>query len=204
MALLLYLGTLLCGGSIGVAGTLLPAIVKREHPERADLFTGVYTMALCLGAALAAGLNRILATQNRGRDRRSHGGWGYFSNRLDNEDRFSRASVSVWMIMALESAKLAGVSVPEHRLESARGFFERLWNARRGYFHYNLEPGRLSSDWPTLPASTPASVFALQLLGVDPTDAQPEPMLGTRRSTSREEAGCRRPSNERPSCPRTE
>ncbi|WP_288388277.1 MFS transporter, partial [uncultured Cobetia sp.] len=48
MALLLYLGTLLCGGSIGVAGTLLPAIVKREHPERADLFTGVYTMALCL------------------------------------------------------------------------------------------------------------------------------------------------------------
>ena len=29
MALLLYLGTLLCGGSIGVAGTLLPAIVKR-------------------------------------------------------------------------------------------------------------------------------------------------------------------------------
>lgn len=61
MALLLYLGTLLCGGSIGVAGTLLPAIVKREHPERADLFTGVYTMALCLGAALAAGLSVPLA-----------------------------------------------------------------------------------------------------------------------------------------------
>lgn len=54
---LLFLGTLLVGAAIGVAGTLLPALVKREIPAGADLMTGVYTMALCLGGALGAGLS---------------------------------------------------------------------------------------------------------------------------------------------------
>ncbi|AXY44161.1 MFS transporter [Halomonas sp. JS92-SW72] len=52
----LFLGTLMVGAAIGVAGTLLPALVKRELPAGADLMTGVYTMALCLGGALGAGL----------------------------------------------------------------------------------------------------------------------------------------------------
>ncbi|RDB42261.1 MFS transporter [Halomonas sp. DQ26W] len=54
---LLFFGTLLVGAAIGVAGTLLPALVKREIPAGADLMTGVYTMALCLGGALGAGLS---------------------------------------------------------------------------------------------------------------------------------------------------
>ncbi|WP_089686267.1 CynX/NimT family MFS transporter [Billgrantia gudaonensis] len=58
---LLFIGTLLVGASIGVAGTLLPALVKREIPGGADLMTGVYTMALCLGGALGAGLSIPLA-----------------------------------------------------------------------------------------------------------------------------------------------
>ncbi|WP_163557295.1 MFS transporter [Halomonas sp. NO4] len=58
---LLFLGTLLVGAAIGVAGTLLPALVKREIPGGADLMTGVYTMALCLGGALGAGLSIPLA-----------------------------------------------------------------------------------------------------------------------------------------------
>ncbi|WP_227368274.1 MFS transporter [Halomonas sp. M20] len=53
---LLYLGTLLAGAAIGIAGTLLPGLVKRELPQGADVVTGVYTMALCLGGALGAGL----------------------------------------------------------------------------------------------------------------------------------------------------
>ncbi|ERS83433.1 hypothetical protein Q671_11125 [Halomonas sp. PBN3] len=53
----LFLGTLMVGAAIGVAGTLLPALVKRELPAGADLMTGVYTMALCLGGALGAGLS---------------------------------------------------------------------------------------------------------------------------------------------------
>ncbi|QFU01856.1 putative transporter YycB [Halomonas sp. THAF5a] len=57
----LYGGTLMVGAAIGVAGTLLPALVKRELPAGADLMTGVYTMALCLGGALGAGLSVPLA-----------------------------------------------------------------------------------------------------------------------------------------------
>ncbi|MGQ7249405.1 MFS transporter [Halomonas sp. V046] len=52
----LYVGTLLVGAGIGVSGALLPGLVKRELPKGADLMTGVYTMALCLGGALGAGL----------------------------------------------------------------------------------------------------------------------------------------------------
>ncbi|MGR4068424.1 MFS transporter [Halomonas sp. LR3S48] len=58
---LLFIGTLLVGAAIGIAGTLLPALVKRELPGGADLMTGVYTMALCLGGALGAGLSIPLA-----------------------------------------------------------------------------------------------------------------------------------------------
>ncbi|WP_261389778.1 MULTISPECIES: MFS transporter [Halomonas] len=52
----LFAGTLMVGAGIGVSGALLPALVKRELPRGADLMTGVYTMALCLGGALGAGL----------------------------------------------------------------------------------------------------------------------------------------------------
>jgi cyanate permease len=51
----LVLGSLLSGAAIGIIGVLLPGIVKRDFSAQAGLMTGVYTMALCLGAALAAG-----------------------------------------------------------------------------------------------------------------------------------------------------
>ncbi|MFD2644054.1 CynX/NimT family MFS transporter [Pseudomonas japonica] len=51
----LFVGSLIAGASIGVIGVLLPGIVKRDFPAHAGLLMGIYTMALCLGAALAAG-----------------------------------------------------------------------------------------------------------------------------------------------------
>lgn len=51
----LFAGSLVAGASIGIIGVLLPGIVKRDFARQAGLMTGVYTMALCLGAALAAG-----------------------------------------------------------------------------------------------------------------------------------------------------
>lgn len=51
----LFAGSLIAGASIGIIGVLLPGIVKRDFAARAGAMTGVYTMALCLGAALAAG-----------------------------------------------------------------------------------------------------------------------------------------------------
>lgn len=57
----LFIGTLMVGAAIGIVGTLLPALVKRELAGSADLMTGVYTMALCLGGALGAGMSIPLA-----------------------------------------------------------------------------------------------------------------------------------------------
>ena len=51
----LFLGSLVAGASIGIIGVLLPGIVKRDFSQHAGALTGVYTMALCLGAAMAAG-----------------------------------------------------------------------------------------------------------------------------------------------------
>ncbi|WP_442109413.1 CynX/NimT family MFS transporter [Pseudomonas sp. NUPR-001] len=50
-----FVGSIMAGASIGVIGVLLPGIVKRDFPRHAGTLTGVYTMALCLGAAVAAG-----------------------------------------------------------------------------------------------------------------------------------------------------
>jgi CP family cyanate transporter-like MFS transporter len=51
----LYIGTAVAGASIGLIMVLLPPILKRDFGRNAPLATGVYSMALCLGAALAAG-----------------------------------------------------------------------------------------------------------------------------------------------------
>ncbi|HDS1737562.1 CynX/NimT family MFS transporter [Pseudomonas sp. BP8] len=58
-----FLGSLMAGASIGIIGVLLPGIVKRDFPRQAGTLTGVYTMALCLGAAMAAGSTVPLSEQ---------------------------------------------------------------------------------------------------------------------------------------------
>lgn len=53
---LLFFGTALAGACIAIGNVLLPGLVKRDFPKQAALMTGLYTMALCAGAASAAGL----------------------------------------------------------------------------------------------------------------------------------------------------
>jgi CP family cyanate transporter-like MFS transporter len=53
---LLFAGTLVAGAGIAVANVLLPALVKRRFGDNATFITGVYSVALGVGAALAAGL----------------------------------------------------------------------------------------------------------------------------------------------------
>ena len=48
-------GSLLAGAGVGVANVLMPGLLKRDFRDRLALMTGVYSMALCLGAAVAAG-----------------------------------------------------------------------------------------------------------------------------------------------------
>jgi MFS transporter, CP family, cyanate transporter len=53
----LFLGTAVLGAAIVVGNLLLPGLVKREFPEHAGLMTSVYTTALGISAALAAGIS---------------------------------------------------------------------------------------------------------------------------------------------------
>lgn len=52
---LLFLGTAIAGACIATGNVLLPGLVKRDFASRTGLMTGLYTMALCAGAASAAG-----------------------------------------------------------------------------------------------------------------------------------------------------
>ncbi len=51
----LYIGAALAGAAIATGNVLLPGVVKRDFPKTAAIMTGLYTMALCGGAASAAG-----------------------------------------------------------------------------------------------------------------------------------------------------
>jgi MFS transporter, CP family, cyanate transporter len=79
----LFIGALVAGASIGIMMVLLPSIVKREFPDRVGLMMGAYTMALCLGAALAAGVT--VPIQNL-----AGGDW--------------RSALAFWMLPALIAA----------------------------------------------------------------------------------------------------
>ncbi|OOG69112.1 cyanate transporter [Sinorhizobium sp. A49] len=52
----LFLSTFAAGGAIAIGNVLLPGLVKRDFADKAAIMTGLYTMALCAGAAGAAGL----------------------------------------------------------------------------------------------------------------------------------------------------
>ncbi|MEU5567407.1 CynX/NimT family MFS transporter [Micromonospora musae] len=49
-------GTLVVGAAIAVANVLLPGVIKKEFRSRAAVMSGVYSMSLFIGAALAAGV----------------------------------------------------------------------------------------------------------------------------------------------------
>lgn len=53
---MLFLGTLVIGASIALANVLVPAVIKRDFPDRTGLMTGVYTMGIAGGGSLAAGI----------------------------------------------------------------------------------------------------------------------------------------------------
>ncbi|WP_081909020.1 MFS transporter [Deinococcus sp. YIM 77859] len=71
----ILLGTVLVGAGIAIVNVLLPSLVRRDFPERVGLMTGVYTLAVVSGAALASGLAVPLRTALGGSWRASLGVW---------------------------------------------------------------------------------------------------------------------------------
>ncbi len=58
----LYAGSLIAGAGIAIGNVLMPAFVKREFHEHPSGILGVYTAALNVGAAAAAGLTVPIGT----------------------------------------------------------------------------------------------------------------------------------------------
>lgn len=127
------------------------------------------TRDAALRPAIERGIARILAKQDRRRDRRTLGGWGYYfrDDSVWDDDTWPRVSVTSWQVMALESARIGGLEVPQQALDAAQAFLATAWDARRQAFRYSHDPSRLNSGYPILPASTPAALFALSLMGQD-------------------------------------
>lgn len=50
----LFIGTFVIGAAIAIGNVLLPGLIKRDFPHRVGLMTGLYTMTLSAGAAVAA------------------------------------------------------------------------------------------------------------------------------------------------------
>lgn len=49
----LFASAVLAGAGIAIGNVLLPGLVKRHFPQRAALMTGLYTLAICIGATIA-------------------------------------------------------------------------------------------------------------------------------------------------------
>jgi hypothetical protein len=115
--------------------------------------------------ALEKAVAHLLEMQQRDTgDARKDGGWTYYYKEGPGVDAFPRASISAWQVMALESAKVGGLEVRDDALEAAKLYFLRSFDPAIGGFRYTHNPN-WSSGYGTLPASTPASMFALTLLG---------------------------------------
>lgn len=117
---------------------------------------------------LELAVKHILRQQELDSDRPEYfGGWGYYYDDGHRYDRYPRVSVTVWQIMAVETATFAGLEIDPGHLEAAKYFLENSWTPRLERFLYNRKPTRLESKYPTLPGSTPAATFALIVLGSD-------------------------------------
>jgi len=80
----LLFGGLVAGGGIAFGNVLLPGLVKRDFPDRLALLTGLYSMSLSGGAAVAAAFTVLLAQRS--------GSWA--------------VGLAVWALPALAAALL--------------------------------------------------------------------------------------------------
>jgi CP family cyanate transporter-like MFS transporter len=106
----LFLGTLAAGASIGVVMVLLPGIIKREFDRHAGSMMGMYSMALCLGAAVAAGITVPLVHA-------SGGSW--------------RVALAFWLLPVLAAAALwrPRLRHAEHHSNVRRYKVQGLWSS---------------------------------------------------------------------------
>ncbi|MCG8648537.1 MAG: terpene cyclase/mutase family protein, partial [Pirellulales bacterium] len=104
-------------------------------------------------ARLQNAVNLILAAQQLNKRSRSQGGWRYTPQSNDSD-----LSVSVWQVMALRSAKNAGLPVPKSAIDSAVEYIRSCYHPSQGGFGY--QPGR-HPDY----AMVAAGLLSMQVCG---------------------------------------
>ncbi len=82
-------------------------------------------------ASLQGAVDLILASQKSGKNWQNRGGWRY-----EPRSRDSDLSVSVWQVMALRSAKNAGLDIPAESIDEAVAYIRRCYSERHGAFCY--------------------------------------------------------------------
>jgi hypothetical protein len=97
-----------------------------------------------LGAPLQRAVDWIVRHQHRQNDIKFKGGWGYYYPDGRSYDPWPRTSVTVWQVMALESARLGGLRVPDRAFDDARTFLMNAHDKSEGVILYNHAPERLS------------------------------------------------------------
>nr|EMP13366.2 MFS transporter [Gordonia sp. NB41Y] len=103
----LFLGSAVVGIAIGICNVVLPALIKRDFAHRSGLMTGLYSMTLSGGAAVAVG---VIVPINHAFD----GNW--------------RMSLASWAILAVITACCWLPQLTRHRPETV---------ARRGSLYRN-------------------------------------------------------------------
>ncbi len=88
----------------------------------------------------------------------TRGGWRY----IPGQD--SDTSVTGWQFMALHSARMAGLKIPEHSFELARRWFESISGGKDGGLYGYQAPSKISR------AMVPTGMFCRQLDLVPPVD----------------------------------
>ncbi|MGW5520796.1 CynX/NimT family MFS transporter [Gordonia sp. NPDC003950] len=71
----LFTGSAVIGAAIGVCNVVLPALIKRDFAHRSGLMTGLYSMTLSGGAAVAAAITVPVDTALDGNWRLTLGSW---------------------------------------------------------------------------------------------------------------------------------
>lgn len=72
----LFAGSVGIGAGIGICNVVLPALIKRDFAHRSGLMTGLYSMTLSGGAAVAAGLTVPIDHATGGNWRLTLAAWG--------------------------------------------------------------------------------------------------------------------------------
>jgi hypothetical protein len=145
-----------------LVATVGPEGVVKENGRFADMYAqGIVMLALseaygmtqspALRAPSERMVSAVIAAQKvPKKEPRDFGGWRYSINASDSD-----SSVSGWIIMALKSARLAGIAVPEETFELASKYLWTLYED--GTFGYN-QPRKT-------PGTTAIGVLCQQFMG---------------------------------------